>query len=223
MKPKSPAEVRRRFNTHQGYKSKSKCAAFTNLKICRIVQHLKENLNHFHKGRSGRRSTITPEKREQVRESMVNSPKKSYRIRAQEVALSPITFLRVMRKDLNLFPFKISTHHVLQQQDKEKTIKMCDLRSVFVSKLPAGLITFGLVIKHTFILIRLLITTTMCFVKRSQKKSVRSTSKVEKSLHLWRSMHSTVCWGLTGSRKIGSPLPSTVSVILPFLTSFTVT
>ena len=56
---KSPAEVRRRFNTHQGYKSKSKCAALTNLKIQRIVQHFEKEktLHHVHKGRSGRRTS----------------------------------------------------------------------------------------------------------------------------------------------------------------------
>ena len=39
--------------------------------------------------------------------------------------MSPATLLRVMRKDLKLFPFRISTHHVLPQQDKEKKIEMC--------------------------------------------------------------------------------------------------
>lgn len=125
---KSPAVVRRRFNTLQGYKSKSDCAALTNLKIQRIVQHFEKEktLHKVNKKRSGRKSSITPEKQEQVRESVVNSPKKSYRIRAQELAMAPTTLLRVMRKDLKLFPFRISTHHVLQQQDKEKRIEMCN-------------------------------------------------------------------------------------------------
>ena len=138
---KSPAEVRRRFNTHQGYKSKYKCAALTNLKIQRIVQHFEKEktLDNVNKGRSGRRSSITPEKREQVRESVVNSPKKSYRIRAQELALSPTTLLRVMRKDLKLFPFRISTHHVLQQQDKEKRIEMCSWLNEKLEKTPSWL------------------------------------------------------------------------------------
>ena len=48
---KSPAEVRRRVNTHQGHKSKSECAALTNLKIQRIVQHFEKEktLDHVHK------------------------------------------------------------------------------------------------------------------------------------------------------------------------------
>ena len=47
------------------------------------------------------------------------------------------------------------------------------------SKLLADSITFGLVIKHTFVSMGLLITTAMCFKeKRSQKKLVRSAAKV---------------------------------------------
>ena len=59
--------------------------------------------------------------------------------------------------------------------------------------------------------------------KVTQKKSVRSTSKVRRSLRLWSLTQSTVCWDLTGSKKMGTPLPSTVSVISLFLTSFMVT
>ena len=59
--------------------------------------------------------------------------------------------------------------------------------------------------------------------KAAQKKSVRSTSKIRRSLHLWPSMQSTFCWDLTGSKKMGTPLPSTVSVISLFLTNFMMT
>ena len=44
----------------------------------------------------------------------------------QEVALSPTTLWRVMRKDLKLFPFRISTHHVLRKREKKKKIEMSD-------------------------------------------------------------------------------------------------
>ena len=39
--------------------------------------------------------------------------------------------------------------------------------------------------------------------KLAQKKSVRSTLKVRRSLRLWPSMQSTFCWDLTGSKKMG--------------------
>ena len=59
--------------------------------------------------------------------------------------------------------------------------------------------------------------------KVAEKKSVRSTSKVWTSLRLWPSMQRTFCWDLTGSKKMGTPLPSTASIISLFLTSFMVT
>ena len=48
---KSLAEVCCRFNIHQSYKSKSKCAALTIMEIYRIVQHfeMEKALNHVHK------------------------------------------------------------------------------------------------------------------------------------------------------------------------------
>ena len=66
---KSPAIVRRRFNTLQDYNSQSDCAALTNLKIQRIVQHFqkRKTLHIVNKGRNGRQSAITPEKRKQFR------------------------------------------------------------------------------------------------------------------------------------------------------------
>ena len=39
---KSLGEVRRRFKTLEGYKSKSECEVPTNLKIQRIVQHFEK-------------------------------------------------------------------------------------------------------------------------------------------------------------------------------------
>jgi len=73
---KSPL-VRRRFNTLHGYISKSDCAALTNLMIQRIVQHFEKEKTLYKVNRSGQKSAITAEKQEQVRESVVKSPKKS--------------------------------------------------------------------------------------------------------------------------------------------------
>ena len=164
------------------------------MKIQRIAQHFgkEKTLDHVHKGRSGRRSIITPEKREQVRESVVSSPKKSYRIRAQELAFSPTTLLRIIRKNLKLFPFRILSLHVLQQQNKEVRIKKCDWlnEKKAQANFKPGSITLGLMMEHTFVLMGLLITITMYFgEKRSQDKSVRSALKIRRSLHFWHSMN----------------------------------
>ena len=103
---KSPAIVRHRFNSLPGEKSKSDCAAHTNLKIQRTVQPFqkKKTLHKVNKERSGQQSAITPEELEQVRKSVNKSPKKSLRIRVKELGMSPTTLLRVTKKDLKLLP-----------------------------------------------------------------------------------------------------------------------
>ena len=53
--------------------------------------------------------------------------------------MPPTTLLRVMRKDLKLFPFRISTHHVLQQHDKEKRIEMCNRLNEKLEQTPSWL------------------------------------------------------------------------------------
>ena len=55
------------------------------------------------------------------------------------MALSPTTFLTAMRKDLQLFPFRISTLHVLEQQDKEKRIEMCNWLNEKLEQTPGWL------------------------------------------------------------------------------------
>ena len=78
------------------------------------------------RGQSGWDSIVSPEKKQEVHQSVVNGPKKSHRKRAQELTLSPSTVWRVMTNNLRLFPYKISTHHVLKEQDKEKCIAICE-------------------------------------------------------------------------------------------------
>ena len=92
------------------------------------MQHFqkKKTLYKFNKEKSGRQSAISHEKREQAHKSVNKSPKKSYRIHAQELTMSPTTLMRTMGKDKKLFPFRILTHHLLQQQDKEKRMEMCN-------------------------------------------------------------------------------------------------
>ena len=53
--------------------------------------------------------------------------------------MSPTTNLRVMKKDLKLFLFRISNHHVLKQQDKEKRIEMCNWLNEKLAQTPSSL------------------------------------------------------------------------------------
>ena len=53
--------------------------------------------------------------------------------------MSPTTLSRVIRKDLKLLPFRISTQHVLQQQEKEERIEMCNWLNKKLERTPSWL------------------------------------------------------------------------------------
>ena len=44
-----------------------------------------------------------------------------------------------MANDLKLFPYKILTHHVLKEQDKEKRIAMCEWFNDMLEQTPSWL------------------------------------------------------------------------------------
>ena len=83
-------------------------------------------LTNCNRGQSGWDSIVSPEKKQEVHQSVVNGPKKLHGKRAQELTLSPSTVWRVMTNNLRLFPYKILTHHVLKEQGKEKCIAICE-------------------------------------------------------------------------------------------------
>ncbi|XP_076041907.1 histone-lysine N-methyltransferase SETMAR-like [Oratosquilla oratoria] len=101
------------------------CKMFTLKQKQRIVQFWYETYSYV-EGRSGAKPILTPEKRRETKDSVVRSPKKSYRRRAQELSLSPTTLLRSMRNDLKLFPYRISTYHVLKDEDKTRRIEISE-------------------------------------------------------------------------------------------------
>ena len=49
-------------------------------------------------------------------------PEKSVRIIAEEVDTSHSTVRKILRKDLELFPYKMSVHHKLSEQDKHQRV-----------------------------------------------------------------------------------------------------
>lgn len=112
-----------------------------NKSIWRIVKHFEkeQTVHNCNKARSGTKPTITAEKRQQIKESVVRSPKKSYRRRAQELNLTPTTLLRSMKTDLKLFPYRISTHHVLKDEDKIRRMAMCQWLAEKLERSPGWL------------------------------------------------------------------------------------
>ena len=111
-----------------------------NKAIRRLVKHLESTgtVHNTHKGHSGRPAAVTKSQAniDAVRESVVASPKKSHGRRSQELGLSPASTLRIMDKELKLFPYVISTRHKLTDNDREKRKAMCDWLSQKMERNP---------------------------------------------------------------------------------------
>jgi hypothetical protein len=68
--------------------------------------------------RSGRkRSVRTPEKVDEVRQSVGERPGTSSRRRAQEMGMSQGSLLKILKKDLHFYPYKIQLTQELQEND----------------------------------------------------------------------------------------------------------
>ena len=129
-----------------------------------------------------------------------------------------------MRKNLKLFPFRISTHHVLQQKDKEKRIEMCDWLNEKLEQTPSWLNHIWFSDEAHFHLSGAVNNRNNVFWGEEKPEEISEKRlKGPKVTAFVAFNQSTVCWDFTGSRKMGAPLPSTLSVISPFLISFTVT
>ena len=68
----------------------------------------------------------SPANVDRVRASVQQSPKKSLRHSSQELGISVTSLQRMLRKDLNKFPYKISTCHKLTDTDKQRRTEMCN-------------------------------------------------------------------------------------------------
>ena len=89
--------------------------------IWRIVKKFQteRTVHNVNKGRSGRtRGARTEQNIEAVRLSAVQSPKKSCRRRSQELGLSRMGTVRILKLDLKLFPYQIQVKQKLTAQDK---------------------------------------------------------------------------------------------------------
>ena len=60
-----------------------------------------------------------------VRELTVRSPKKSIRMRSSELGLTKSTVQRIIKQDLNLYPYKLEIKQTLTDRDKEQRFQMC--------------------------------------------------------------------------------------------------
>ena len=81
---------------------------------------------------SGRKRVRSEEMVQGIRESVENLPGRSSRRRSQELGLSRSTLLRIMKKDLKKFPYRISIHQTLSEVDK---LTRMDMSKVLMEKI----------------------------------------------------------------------------------------
>ena len=75
---------------------------------------------------SGRKLTARcPDNVDAVRDSVGRGLKKSLRRRSQELGLSRASLQRILKKDLQLYPYRIQIKHKLTPEDVEKRLVMC--------------------------------------------------------------------------------------------------
>ena len=123
----SPVEVRRKFCNEMGLRSlrdgPSRHA------IYRIVHHFehKFSVEKKNKGYSGRSPLKTKDanKIAEVQESVNQTPGKSIRQRSSELDVSRMSLQRILRRELDLFPYIISVRHVLTDHDRTRRRGMC--------------------------------------------------------------------------------------------------
>ena len=124
---KSIASVQTRFCTEYGVHPRNKPSKPA---IWKLVKKFKSEgtILNINKGRSGRPRSVRCEgNMERVRESVMQSPKKSHRQRSAELGLTPSSIRRIMKQDLNLFPFHITTAHKLTDGDKAARVAMYEM------------------------------------------------------------------------------------------------
>ena len=78
------------------------------------------------KGSSGRPASVTKSQAniDTVRNSAVDSPKKSHHRHSRELGIKPTSVWRILTKELKLFPYIISIRHKLSQDDMRRRLDM---------------------------------------------------------------------------------------------------
>ena len=123
LETKSLVQTQREYRKHFGVKE---APSVTSIK--KIVQKFEVHgtCHNRNKGNSGRRVSARTELNiDTVRESTVRSPKKSIRRRSSELGLTKSTVQRIMKQDLNLYPYKLEIKQTLTDRDKEQRFQMC--------------------------------------------------------------------------------------------------
>ena len=124
LETKSLVQTQREYRKHFGVKE---APSVTSIK--KIVQKFEVHgtCHNRNKGNSGRRVSARTELNiDTVRESTVRSPKKSIRRRSSELGLTKSTVQRILKQDLNLYPYKLEIKQTLTDRDKEQRFSPLD-------------------------------------------------------------------------------------------------
>lgn len=124
LETKSWVGVKRAYQRHFNVKTSPDPKTLREVVMKFRTEGTVHNLN---KKRSGRPKTVrTVENVDAVRQSVTQSPNKSLRRRSQELGLTRATTHRILRQDLNCFPYKIHIKHKLTDTDKVARVAMCN-------------------------------------------------------------------------------------------------
>lgn len=96
--------------------------------IQRIIAKFREtgSVRNNNKGHSGPPISVrTPAKIDTLRDRLEESPRKSSRRLSQEVRISKTSVLRILHKDLHLFPYKIQILQIQTDRKKQERLAFC--------------------------------------------------------------------------------------------------
>ena len=112
----------------------------TNCDAQLILKHFehKGTVHNQSKGNSGRPASVSKRQANinAVRDSTVDSPKKSHRRRSLELGIKPTSVWHILTKELKLFPYIISIRHKLSQDDMKRRLDTCNWLSDRMERYP---------------------------------------------------------------------------------------
>ena len=130
IQTKSYVTVRRKFIWHFGLTGSEKKTAPKNQTIKYVVENRRKygSVHQMRKDRSGHLRTVrTPAKIYEIRQSFVNSPRKSLTRRSAECGISKQLTCKCLRDDIKLYPCRITVHHKLNEEDSSRRLAMRNL------------------------------------------------------------------------------------------------
>lgn len=125
----SAAEAVRKFNTH--FKIKRKKDGPTTAYVTQLIKKFRDTGSVEDRKRVKTSTVCNEENSKKVKDVIEQNPKIGHRRIAQQVGLKRQSTLNIMKKLLNLFPYKIQVYQALQEKDFERRLRfgntMCNM------------------------------------------------------------------------------------------------